>query len=433
VDLSESDWHQFCGLEPNKTYAISAFPPVEFFSLQGIDADGGVSFASDDLYGPISNPIFHPKNANCIAASFRSKTKDVAEHPRLCLALKGFESIGWLRCSCELGDILMFGSSDKTDVNALTGRLLISATRQPAEVQQWRVEAIALLEHIQWVMSFGAATFLPSAIVEFKIGDNTEVQVRTQAPQNKENLDIICVTDRQRLLDSAVRSYLSSPEKAKTLRPSLYWFTHDTSYLDLSLLSAMTGLESLIAGQLTKHDQLNTDARSFKKLRKELHKVIAAHVAQLSRQGSDRAADISTKLDELNRCSLRRKIEILAGRWQVSIGDIDAEISKAVETRNRIVHEGRYGSTADDDSTVYHHVRVIRELLTRFLLAAIEYDGRYISYLGEPRFAQVVRTTNNAQQYSLRSSSWSWVELVTRAIHRLRHAFLDKKSRSAQR
>ena len=116
------------------------------------------------------------------------------------------------------------------------------------------------------------------------------------------------------------------------------------------------------------------------------------HVAQMPAHDSDLASDISAKLVELNRRSLKKKLRILVNRLRVPIADIDGGIGKAIRARDQIVHKGQYGDTADHQTALWSHVCVIRELLTRILLAEIDYEGRYISYLGDSHFAQFSRT-----------------------------------------
>ena len=97
--------------------------------------------------------------------------------------------------------------------------------------------------------------------------------------------------------------------------------------------------------------------------------------------------DLGEKLLDLNRRPLRRKLYLLAARWNVPLDGIsDVQISQAIKARNAIVHSGHH-PTAEDGPDLWDHMTIVRELVVRFLLTAIGYHGQYISHVGGYRFA----------------------------------------------
>jgi hypothetical protein len=54
--------------------------------------------------------------------------------------------------------------------------------------------------------------------------------------------------------------------------------------------------------------------------------------------------------------------------------------------RDLIIHRGHYYEGERED--LWEHVTVIREIVVRFLLTAIGYKSRYLSYLGGYHDAQ---------------------------------------------
>jgi hypothetical protein len=64
-------------------------------------------------------------------------------------------------------------------------------------------------------------------------------------------------------------------------------------------------------------------------------------------------------------------------------GISDESIKAAKQARDRVVHRGQYYEDAkEDEADLWTHVTVVREIVTRFLLTAIGYKGRYFSYIG---------------------------------------------------
>jgi hypothetical protein len=60
----------------------------------------------------------------------------------------------------------------------------------------------------------------------------------------------------------------------------------------------------------------------------------------------------------------------------------EAEINAAKRARDLVVHEGAYPSASGDGSELFDHAVVVRELVARFILAALGYEGPHYSFLG---------------------------------------------------
>jgi hypothetical protein len=95
------------------------------------------------------------------------------------------------------------------------------------------------------------------------------------------------------------------------------------------------------------------------------------------------ADEITAKLAELQRRSLRRKLDILLERWSVPMeGITKAMIRSAFNACNEIIHEGRYFVEGEIRPELWDHYCIIREIVTRLIFSAIGFGGRYISHLG---------------------------------------------------
>jgi hypothetical protein len=98
----------------------------------------------------------------------------------------------------------------------------------------------------------------------------------------------------------------------------------------------------------------------------------------------DGVNELDAKLLNLNRKSIFEKIKRLAELWSVPFDGIsDRQIKSAKSARDLIVHRGNYDKAGEDkNDDLWEHVTVIREIVVRFLLTAVNYNGSYCSYLG---------------------------------------------------
>ena len=209
--------------------------------------------------------------------------------------------------------------------------------------------------------------------------------VRSQTAQGGSELRIFHHLDQQPIFDAAVRSFFDPPIAAKNLFFAIEWFAMDATYNEVRLVNAMTALENLIDSNLEEDAALIQNKSAYEKTRKVLRSVIRTCLAKWSPHGAIEAlAELNEKLADLARRSLLRKLTILAARWQVPLDGIpDASIRAAKQARDRVVHRGQYYQDArTDDPDLWAHVTIVREIVVRFLLAIIGYNGRYSSYVG---------------------------------------------------
>ncbi|MEQ1635828.1 MAG: hypothetical protein ABL903_03990 [Methylococcales bacterium] len=145
----------------------------------------------------------------------------------------------------------------------------------------------------------------------------------------------------------------------------------------------MTVLENLISSNLDECDTLIQSDKNFQKHRSVLRKVIKACIDKRPEDNDQNATlkDMNEKLADLNRRSLLQKLKILADRWQVPLDGInDEKLQDAIKARNSIVHTGQYPN--HNESKLWVHFTVIHEVVTRFLLTALGYQGKYLSHFG---------------------------------------------------
>lgn len=321
----------------------------------------------------------------CLTGTFRRPLVPPATAPVLRLHLRGFRSYGSHEATCPLGEIAIEVHSAATDINALSGSLLLRARTTPDDVGDWRQNGERLLEHIRRVMSLAAGALLRAPVIEFYSGEVVEIRMWSQTTQSSGALRAIHVMQQENIFAAAVESFFHPPLPVRHLFYAIEWFAMEGTYNEIRLVSAMTALENLINANLDESEVLIEEPRVFEKTRRILRRVVRKCLEKWPvEQAQDILDELNEKLADLNRRSLFRKLKMLATRWHVPLDDIsDEAIKAAIYARNRVVHRGLYyEERADDDPSLWTHVAIIREIVVRFLFMAIGYRGEYISYIG---------------------------------------------------
>lgn len=374
---------------------------LSHFSLSGKSEDG-TEFKTESLYfngmgsgsGEDGGSYMSP-NGGCEQAEYRRKLAEPAQKPQLRMHVKGFQSFGQLNFKCNLGIIAMHGATTVVDPDAITGYIAVQPDNVPADLSAWRAEADKLLEHIQRVMSFATATKLGVPVIEYYAGDDLEVLTFSQSRQTVAHMPTFHFLDQQPIFEAAITNFFTPPFKVKNLFFAIEWFAMDSTYSEVRLVNAMTVLENLVASNLGDDDVFIRPLREFEKTKSDLRKVIKAWTEKWSINEDEKANEVleefNEKFGDLNRRSIKKKLYLLAERWKVPLDGIDkGEIEAAIKARNRIIHRGHYYEdiSSEHDDNLWRHVTIMREIVVRFLLTAIGYQGRYMSYFGGYHHAQ---------------------------------------------
>lgn len=374
---------------------------VNCFTLSGKSADG-IEFKTEDL---LLNSLGHESsrdqgswitlNGSCSRAVFHWKLVEPTPTPVICMRLKGFQNFGHLRQNCKLGTVNMTGNHSIEDPDTVTGSISVKSDDETLELHAWRKETDKLLEHIRRVMSFASATVLQAPITEFLAGSELEVVALSQTRQAPAFMQTFHHLDHQPIFDAAVNSFFNPPRPdIKNLFFAIEWFAMDATYNEVRLVNAMTALENLVVSNLGDSDAMIRPPKEFDKMRTKLRQVIKKCVEKWSPEETEKAKevvkDLNDKLADLNRRSIFQKLKTLSDRWSVPFDGIsDDRIRAAKKARDLIVHRGHYYEDENGErEDLWEHVTVIREIVVRFLLTAIGYEGRYLSYLGGYHDAQ---------------------------------------------
>ena len=368
------------------------------FVLTGLSEDG-MRFSCDDLiltgmesetdFLEYENTIILPKAAYS-KVILSTRAESVAA-PILKWHLKGFESFRELRESCPLGVVEMAGVKEARGMTGITGALCLRAESAPKDVAAWRTQAEDFCIHVRHIMSFASATLLGGPICEFRDGSELSVEVYLNSGGGDPSFPVFNSLSLDPIFKCAVRSYFEPPIEVKNLTFAIKWFCMKAAYREGALITAMTVLENLIDSNLSEDDKHILSEDLFKALRNALSAEIKRQSKGWTQDSEAQHAyvkEMSPKLSELRRRSLLGKIALLAERWGVDMDGIpDRGIQEAKSARDQVVHRGHYQPKKGSEISLHDHVLTIREVVVRFVLAAIGFEGNYQSYLDGHHFA----------------------------------------------
>lgn len=298
--------------------------------------------------------------------------------------LRGFNSMHIVNATCRLGLLELRGpiTLNASEKELLTGALIIEGPVHGVDFKKWREEVEGLFKHVRSVMSFARGELLAAPIVETVWNGRTELRVRMVANEDGRGSGAFTPFDYAPIFRQAVASHFFEPGRAKNISVAIEWFTMPSGYREAKLTSAMTVLENLLTTNLKPSDLVLRPKKQFEKLRDEILAAARCQLEHLSvaeESINDEVEVLRPKLNDLNRRTLKDKIYLLAKRWGVPLDGIsDEAVGKAKQARDHIVHRGQY-KPKDPSEDLMGHVRLTRELVVRFVLAALEFEGEYTS------------------------------------------------------
>lgn len=359
----------------------------EMLSLTGAAEDGTVFESAEVLFTSLGHRweketghTYQP-TAKYRRATLRFSLLEQSEHPIFRMWVKGFECFPEVRTNCSLGEVVAWGVARLTDPDVITGGIEIRATNAPPDPDAWLAAAEKLGWHIRSVLSFAASVTLRAPLTDAIQGTTSVVSCRSQVRQIRPQLQTFTSLHLQPIFEAAVSSHFDPHPDVKGLGMAIEWMAQESTYNEVRLFSAMTALEHLLDANLSDEDKYVFSAKDFGPVAEALANALGA----LDGQAADpRLGEIQPRLGDLRRRSLRRKLWILLERWAVPIADIgEKRIKATLQARNRVVHTGEH-----HDSSLWPHVSVIRELVVRIILTALQFEGEYASYLDGARRVQ---------------------------------------------
>lgn len=370
-------------------YFHNAGTDFERFFLCGAAPDG-TNFECDNIiFTSLGNEFSEGEQTICPVTHY-SLAKMImpcesTELPVLIWRVKGFQSFAPLFDSIDLGTVEMVGAKEMDGKDEVSGFIRITATSAPTDLELWRESAASLCDHLRHIMSFAVNVDLASPITEFMSQRRVEVELYSRSKQQKSIWPPFNWLHLQDIFRCAVRSYVEPVLPVKNLFFAIQWFNMHGSYREANLISSMTVLENLIDSNLTKQDGLLLGEKTFETLRKKLSLVVKEQAKGWTADETEQQAfvcELNNRFSDLKRRSLIEKLNLLATRWGVRLDDFDTrKIAEAKSARDQVVHRGHYVPGPKVVGDLHDHVLTVRELVVRFILTSLQFEGRYNTFV----------------------------------------------------
>lgn len=369
-------------------------PGNEFgeFKLDGVAEDGATFFTDNMIFTTLgrrstSTELSFNPAASC-SESRLSIQGEKREGPVAKLLLKGFRSMRPLVAQTKLGAVHLLGPDSLDSLpspNSMSGRFQVDGGSDIVDVKAWREEVDRLFDHLLNIMSFASGTMLHAPLSEFIHDGQVELVALSQTKQEAPYMPPFSHRGLGPIFQRAAETHFQPAFPVEKLHYAIAWYCMSSSYAEANLITAMTVLENLISSNLSDDEILIQKPADFERLRKKISAAAKDYFAGTTEDAEQRkllVADINDKLNDINRRTLKQKIDILAGRWGMSLeGLSEDQIKGAKKARDHVVHRGHYESARGGDE-LFGHLLVARELVVRFILTALRFEGSYRSYLG---------------------------------------------------
>lgn len=361
------------------------------FTLTGISVNGA-SFESVRtlIYSPghffsDGAPATITPKVGCLACKF-VEVVPVSTSQSVKLLLRDFINFRDLRAATPLGAVEMVGANVLKAEGGLSGHIEIVCPPSISDSSGWREQVSEFFVHARSVMSFARGARLQAPVMEWIADDRVELEVVSQTSEKGGTMAPFSPFDQVDIFRTAVESHLNPGPNAGGLRVAIEWFNMHSDYREGKLIAAMTVLENLVSANLRNKDMELRPKAQFRELKRELLVVVEGKIEEWISDPGERSAALAAiqdKFGDLNRRSLKQKIDLLATRWGVDLGDIDAkDIATAKRARDHIVHRGHFHPGGEVDANLMDHVRLTRELVVRSILAGLGFEGIYNSHVG---------------------------------------------------
>lgn len=300
--------------------------------------------------------------------------------------LRGFDCVKPLSAHCRLGTIELRGpmSLKPSEKNHVAGELTINGPPAGADFPTWREDVDHLFKHVRSILSFARGARLHAPVAQTIWGGRVEVLAQHRSDDESQPAAVFTPFNYEAIFHQAVASHFAEKPRAKNINIAIEWFTMQHGYREAKLTSAMTVLEHLLTNNLSRGDMELRKDKQAKKVRAAMLDAAKLALEELGVSSEEIEAESATmrdKLEDINRRPLKDKIYLLARRWGVPMDGIDDEaLGAAKRARDHVVHRGQY-LPKDPTEDLMDHVRLARELVVRFVLAAMEFEGAYASPL----------------------------------------------------
>lgn len=275
----------------------------------------------------------------------------------------------------DFGEVSIFGPSrEDGNEDRLDGRILVSPHAGLAADQ---VDAGA--HRVLDILSFATGRSLRCSIRTRQIGQKLESRIwphgdlppRRCSPFHHRNLTPI--------IAAAARTYTESHCKDTGVGVAIRWSIAHSTYASVRFVQLMVALEHLIHAAESRVSLFPRQV--FKELSNRIGQAIDEFKKTKNGESYRSECDaLSQGISNLNQRAFKKQIRRVLEIYRVPLDGIGEHIDHLVDLRNRLVHRGV--EPMEPERPVIEQELVLREIVTRTVLAILEFGGTYQSWHG---------------------------------------------------
>lgn len=294
----------------------------------------------------------------------------------------------------SVGQIVLSGSHEIHDPDALSGQLQIEAPKEEMPFEEWRGACDKMANKIFDLVSLAEGRFFRASVRRIE-DDEGLIKLFCDGPRESGPYQdgLLSHLHLQPVLELTLNKYTDDLCQRTGLPVAIEWFVHHPGYNELLLISTITALEHLVSVYIRENGKPPIIEQEVfdglvKTTREHWKKELALPVKddetteeKAVREGKKAARErLVDKLGPLNDGSFRDQLTAMICHVGVSLeGLTPKQINDAVAARNLVVHNGLYRKKKDKDPALHEHISILREFVARLILELLGYRGQYWS------------------------------------------------------
>lgn len=285
---------------------------------------------------------------------------------------RGFNSWDGVRVETSLGVAGLEAAANSEDRQTLSSRIAVISDDTSAPLMWW-IKASQYFSHLGPGISFIDGGWVKYPIERFSSPHGSLWRFLSVTSSPREFPPEHALNNRE-MLKALFESYFQTPRPSKDFWDAVSWMYLPTSNNEGRFLGAMTAIEFWLSSEFDERKNfLHMTKNEFQPIHSALYSIVK--LLPISDSMKD---DANTKLHDLRRLSLRKKIVKAFKLKGISLAGIgETDLKYLVNSRNNLVHRGKW---LEDDG--WRLIYLARELITRIVLHSIGFDGTYDSYFG---------------------------------------------------
>jgi hypothetical protein len=292
--------------------------------------------------------------------------------PTMRLLMRGFKSYPTPAIPTPLGTCSIHGDAHLTSINDVSGAITVTAPHGPLD-QDWRTKAEQFLSHVHRGMALAHGGRLQTPLRELTINGEKR-QTFYAGGGCAAEMPVHDALNHAPIEQALIDGFFRDGPLPENLWGALGWMHSASIFNEIRFLTGMTALEAIIESELPAKRGTTMPKERFKTVLRQLQEVLDR--AELT---PTEHTVLSKSIQGINRKTFRQKLEALFDHYRLPQADFgDKVLQSLVNLRNEVVHRGSFPPSTDP----WQAIILVRELITRIMLSAIGFQGRYRCYIG---------------------------------------------------